>query len=197
MRDLWKAFVARIVYWLTPKPPLTSEICQCEHWRCAHVRGEGHCVFEYPQEKEEFFASTDAITGLPNGSLAGAIHPGWTNKVRMPNFVEAVEKFIKDLPPQPPIEWSTGAWNGPLIELDPNDPFGHMESLFSSGIHVTSIVPPEQGWPVAMHCPLCKETVFMLSLWAIKPKDGDFFKINKMCVNEELGFKHNMKMSMK
>ena len=51
MRDLWKAFVARVVYWMTPKPPLTSEICQCEHWRCGHVKGEGYCVFEYPPEE--------------------------------------------------------------------------------------------------------------------------------------------------
>ena len=151
------------------------------------------------QEREEFFASTDAITGLPNGSVAGAvaINSGWTDRVRMPNFVEAVEKYMKDLPPQPPIEWSTGAWNGPLIELDPNDPFGHMESLFSSGIHVTSIVPPAEGWPVAMYCSLCRKTVFMLSLWAVKPLDGDYFKINEMCVDEVDGFKHNMQFGMK
>jgi hypothetical protein len=129
------------------------------------------------QEREEFFPSTDAITGLPNGSTAGtwAIH----------------------FPKQPPIEWSTGAWNGPIIELDPADPFGHMESLFSSGIHVTSIVPPEQGWPVASYCSLCKKTVFMLSLWAVKPLDGDYFKINEMCVDEVDGFKHNMQFGIK
>ena len=67
------------------------------------------------------------------------------------------------------IEWSTGAWNGPLIELDPNDPFGHMEQLFSTGIHVTSITPPEQGWPIAMYCPICKKTTFVLSPYAVKP----------------------------
>ena len=149
------------------------------------------------QEKEEFFASTDAITGLPNGSLAGAIHPGWTNKVRMPKFVEAVEKFIKDLPPQPPIEWSTSAWNGPLIELDPNDPFGHMERLFSSGIHVTAIVPPEQGWPIALYCPICKETTFVLSPWAVKPHDGDYHKMTEVCASEEHGMDHNLQLGLR
>ena len=65
MKELWKALLARIVYWLTPKPPLTSEICQCEHWRCAHVRGEGHCVFEYPQEKEDFLTVCGCQVFIP------------------------------------------------------------------------------------------------------------------------------------
>jgi hypothetical protein len=55
------------------------------------------------EEQEEFFASQDAVTFTFNGC---------------------------DVPKQPPIEWSTSAWNGPLIELDPNDPFGDMERLF-------------------------------------------------------------------
>jgi len=144
------------------------------------------------QEMEEFFASQDAVTGLPNGSLAGAIHPGWTNKVRMPNFVEAIEKFIKELPPQPPIQWSTGAWNGPLIELDPDDPFGYMEQLFSSGVHITSIVPPEQGWPIVAHCDICHKTEIVLSPYAAKPSDGDYWKLEGTCLDEEKHIKHNM-----
>ena len=43
------------------------------------------------------------------------------------------------------------------------------------GIHVTHIVPPAQGWPIAMYCPLCKETTFILSPWAIKPEKGDYW----------------------
>ena len=35
------------------------------------------------QEKEEFFASPDAITGLINGAVASN-HPGWFNAMRKP-----------------------------------------------------------------------------------------------------------------
>lgn len=96
-----------------------------------------------------------------------------------------------------PIEWSTGAWNGPLITLDPDDPFGDMERIFNRGIHVTSITPPEQGWPIATYCPICKKTTFVLSPWAIKPKDGDYFKMNDVCGDDTLGFEHNMRLGMK
>ena len=119
------------------------------------------------EEREEFFASRDAVTGILNG-----------------------------VPAQAPIEWSTSAWNGPLIELDPNDPFGDMERIFHRGIHVTKIVPPEVGWPVAFHCPLCKETTFMLSPWAKKPDDGDYFRIDKSCMSDEFFNRHNMIMAM-
>jgi len=110
---------------------------------------------------------------------------------------EEKEKFYKAiLGEQPPIEWSTGAWNGPVIELDPNDPFGDMVRLFSRGIHVTFIVTPEQGWPVAYHCPLCKRTDIVLSPWAIKPEDGDYWRINAECVSEEFGHRHSMMLAM-
>lgn len=109
---------------------------------------------------------------------------------------EEKESFFANLPKQPPIEWSTGAWNGPIIELDPEDPFGDMDRIFNRGIHVTSITPPEQGWPVAYHCPLCKTTVFALNTWAIKPSDGDYLLMNDICVDEELNFKHNMEMDI-
>lgn len=61
------------------------------------------------------------------------------------------------------------------------------------GIYVTNIVPPEQGWPIAMYCPICKETTFILSPWAAKPKDGDYFKMNNICARDE---RHNMIMAM-
>ena len=121
-----------------------------------------------PEEKEEFFASQDAIT-----------------------------LDFNSIPKQPPIQWSTSAWNGPLIELDPDDPFGDLERRFNRGIHVTSIVPPEQGWPIAMHCPICKETTFMLDKWAIKPKDGDYFLMDEICASEDHSIKHNIKLSVK
>jgi len=65
------------------------------------------------------------------------------------------------------------------------------------GIFVTSIVPPAQGWPIAMHCPICKETTFILSLWAAKPVRCDYFKMNDVCGSIEHGGQHNLRMSMK
>ncbi len=47
---------------------------------------------------EEFFASQDAIT-----------------------------LDLNDIPKQPPIEWSTGAWNGPIQRLSNDDPFGDLD----------------------------------------------------------------------
>jgi hypothetical protein len=108
-----------------------------------------------------------------------------------------MEQFFANIPKQPPIEWSTGWWNGPIFPLSSDDPFGDLERFTHPGIHVTSLTPPEVGWPVAMYCRLCKKTVFMLSLWAVKPLDGDYFKINDMCVDEVSGFKHNMQFGMK
>ena len=115
------------------------------------------------EEQEEFFASQDALTC---------------------NF--------NDVPKQPPIGWSTGAWNGPIIELDPEDPFGDLERRFNRGIHITSIVPPEQGWPIVAHCDLCHKTEIVLSPWAKKPDDGDYFLMNGTCLDEEKHIKHNM-----
>jgi hypothetical protein len=63
------------------------------------------------------------------------------------------------------------------------------------GIYITRIDPPAQGWPVAMHCPICKETTFVLSQWAIKPERGDYFKMLETCGSEEFGDRHNMKLA--
>ncbi len=62
MRELWKALVARMIFWLTPKPPAPVIVaapetpmkpgkCECSHERCAHVGGKGRCVAEYPPDK--------------------------------------------------------------------------------------------------------------------------------------------------
>lgn len=104
------------------------------------------------EEQEEFFASVDAITGIPNGCLIG----GWAS-------------------------------NGPLS--------WNIEDLLRTiypGIHVTSITPPEQGWPIVAHCDLCHKTEIVLSPWAVKPSDGDYFKMNGTCLDEENHLKHNM-----
>lgn len=72
-------------------------------------------------------------------------------------------------------------------------PVGWMNIGKPTGIHVTSIVPPEQGWPVAMYCPICKVTTFVLSSWAKKPYDGDYFKIKDVCTLGD----HAMRLAMK
>ena len=118
------------------------------------------------QEKEEFFSSQDAITGLPNSALVG-----------MPTNA---------LPFRP-----TASINHCGDEMAKEWPW-----WMQRGIHVTSIVPPEQGWPVAFYCPLCKETTFLLSPWAIKPSDGDYWRI-EMCGSDVEGFRHNMQLGMK
>lgn len=66
-----------------------------------------------------------------------------------------------------------------------------------TGIHVTYITPPAQGWPIAMHCPICRETTFLLSPWAAKPVRCDYFKMNDVCGSIEHGGQHNLRMSMK
>ena len=44
MGELWKAFVASLVYLLTPKPPLTPGKCECGHRRCDHKEGKRNCT---------------------------------------------------------------------------------------------------------------------------------------------------------
>ncbi len=85
------------------------------------------------EESEEFFATHDAITGLPWIGMAGR-----------------------------------------------------------TGIVVTNIVPPEQGWPIVAHCALCHKTEIILSPWAVKPEKGDYWKMEGTCLDEEQHIKHNM-----
>jgi hypothetical protein len=102
------------------------------------------------EEREEFFTSQDAVTGLFSGCVA----------------------------------------NNACL------PVGWMNIGKPTGIHVTSIVPPEQGWPIAFYCPLCKETTFLLSPWAIKPEKGDYWRMNETCASDEHCIQHNMKFAM-
>lgn len=67
MRELWQAFLARLVYWLTPKPhvpapapivqapepPLTAGTCECDHGRCFHAGGKGKCGVGYEPKSED------------------------------------------------------------------------------------------------------------------------------------------------
>jgi hypothetical protein len=78
MKALWNALIARLVYWITPKPPvidpapiikvqapeppLKPGICECEHDRCYHVGGKGKCTVEYPKDEE-----------WPNGAICSCV----------------------------------------------------------------------------------------------------------------------------
>src|SRR5271157_4313805 len=78
------------------------------------------------------------------------------------------------------------------IHIVPSLPFGAVEECRCEDrakgieVHITSIVPPESGWPIVAHCDLCKKTVIVLSPWAIKPEDGDYWKMNGTCLDEDL-----------
>lgn len=63
------------------------------------------------------------------------------------------------------------------------------------GIHINHILSPSQGWPVALYCPICKETTIVLSQWSIRPNDGDYWHINNVCGSDVLGDRHNIEMS--
>ena len=77
-----------------------------------------------------------------------------------------------------------------------NAPFRENWFLYPAGIYVTKIVPPEQGWPIAMHCPICRETTFILSLYAAKPEKGDYWRMTDICGSEVLGQAHNLLMTL-
>ena len=118
------------------------------------------------EEREAFFSSDNAITGLPNSALAG-----------MPTNA---------LPFRP-----TASINHCGDELAKEWPW-----CIETGIHVTSVTPPESGWLMSFYCSLCKETWFLLSPWALKPKEGDYWRI-QMCGSDVEGFRHNLQLGMK
>jgi hypothetical protein len=72
------------------------------------------------------------------------------------------------------------------------DTYADFQEKFFRGIHITSIVPPEQGWPIVAHCDMCKKTVIGLSPGAIKPEKGDYWKMEGTCLDEEKHIRHNM-----
>ena len=50
-----------------------------------------------------------------------------------------------------------------------------------TGIFITGLVPPEAGWVIVCHCPECKVTEIVVSPYAIKPSDGDFWIMRGIC----------------
>ena len=117
------------------------------------------------EEREEFFKSQDARTGLLCG---GGLETLWNN----------------------------GETNAPFTVSGLHEAMENLESTLYRGIHITSITPPESGWLMSFYCPLCRETWFRLSPWAIKPEDGDYWRI-QMCGSDVEGFRHNMQLGMK
>jgi len=116
-----------------------------------------------PEEMEEFFASQDAVTGMFNEGIASNAGTYWRDTLPIsPSWL----RMITD-------------------EMGTKFPAGY-------GIVVTSIVPPEQGWPIVAHCDLCRKTVIVLSPWAVKPEKVDYWKMEGTCLDEDLHIKHNM-----
>ncbi len=113
------------------------------------------------------------------------------------NIQESEEFFsgvdaVTGIPNGNPFASNSGMWMSEVRHFTLQD----LDEIFNRGIHVTALAPPEQGWPVACHCSICKETVFLLSPWATKPKDGDYWKM-EICTSEKFGYIHNMQFGMK
>lgn len=88
------------------------------------------------------------------------------------------------------LRWPDGCERTRIKERKPQ------AAWFPAGIFVTSIVPPAQGWPIAMYCPLCKETTFILSPYAIKPEKGDYWLMKDTCGSDVLGDMHGIQIAL-
>jgi hypothetical protein len=98
--------------------------------------------------------------------------------------------------------WSKEEVPTPITLKGLQEAYQTLEETLYRGIHVISITPPKSGWPMAIHCPLCRETTFFLSPYACKPtEDGKEFDgyhlINDMCGNAEHSWQHNIRLGMK
>ena len=64
--------------------------------------------------------------------------------------------------------------------------------MLSPGIQITNITTPvTSGWPVAFHCYRCRATTIIFHPWAAKPRDGDLFIFEGVCVDHTLRDRHN------
>ena len=88
--------------------------------------------------------------------------------------------------------WTPSESLPPITLSGLQETYADFEEKFFRGIHITSIVPPEQGWPIVAHCDICHKTEIVLSPYAAKPSDGDYWKLNGTCLDEEKHIKHNM-----
>jgi hypothetical protein len=119
------------------------------------------------QEKDEFYTSI-GLSGTPINNT-----PFYPNAVNAPTEPITLD-YLKRT----------------LAEFD--EKFSRPNVAVPSGVNVTSITPPESGWPIVAHCNLCRKTVILLSPWAVKPEKGDYWKLEGTCLDEEDHIKHNM-----
>jgi hypothetical protein len=64
-------------------------------------------------------------------------------------------------------------------------------------IEITHVVPPEQGWPIAGYCAICRAHHIVLSPFALKPEDGMLFIADQTCLNEPTSQEHTLDMSLR
>ena len=124
---------------------------------------------------------------------ANPSHPSereWTIEERE-EFFKGVDA-VTGIPNGSAVASNSGVWMSEIRHFTLQD----LDEIFNRGIHVTELTPPEQGWPIAMHCPICKETTFVLSPWAIKPEKSDYFLMDATCGSEEHNAEHNMRIAM-
>lgn len=86
----------------------------------------------------------------------------------------------------------SGKLSTPITLRDMYETIAKIEQANCTGIHITSITPPEQGWPIMAHCSICKKTVIVLSPYASKPEEGDIWSLKGTCLDEDEHIRHNM-----
>lgn len=58
-------------------------------------------------------------------------------------------------------------------------------------IIITSIVPHEEGWLIAYHCPICKLTELVWHPWSKPPDHGGYWRMEGVCMLAA----HNMQIA--
>ena len=63
-----------------------------------------------------------------------------------------------------------------------------------AGCVITSIKPPDEGWPIVVYCEVCEKIEIVLSPFALKPEKGDYWFIRGMCIDpdDETATRHNI-----
>ena len=114
---------------------------------------------EFPEIDPYVFNLSKIYRNFMDDAIIGAIYHNATMEDTTPINFSTLQQMLADLAKIPKPNVAT----------------------IQAGIYITHIVPPEQGWPIAMYCPICKVTRFALTPYGTKPKDGDYFKMNDVC----------------
>lgn len=70
-------------------------------------------------------------------------------------------------------------------------------ALRPKGIYITKIVQPEHGAVILMHCSTCKKTLIEVNKYALKPVDGEGFKMEtEYCGKGCAGIKAQIKFEL-